>query len=130
MTIDPIILKAAIHRDGKLSPETAADIQIYLVFPNTQNWHIIHSLVIIGNTTLWQAVLRVDENFTQTGRKYRELNEDEIKKAPLKTKRIGDAKLRYKSITAMTEDWSEIPEPETVLKAIEAETKRNRGIIK
>jgi len=110
-TINPIIIKAACHKNGKLTPENAADIQIYLTYPNKQNWDIIHSLLIIGHTTLWQAILRVDKDFTQTGRIYRALHKDE-------------AQGEYAGASKMVNDWPEIPKPELVLKAIEKETGR------
>ena len=114
--INPIIIKAAVHKDSPLTPESAADIQIYLTYPNEQNWHIIAHLHIIGMTTLWQAILKIDENFTQTGRTHRALYPWEEQK-------------KHEGASKMVDDWPEIPEPKIVLKAIEAETKRGREIV-
>lgn len=88
-------LKQAENLYGKLSDSIVDRILNYIENPNFDNWDDIQSLIINRNfTTIWQAVLELDPSFTTQGRSY-DIDDNII------------------------QEWEEIPEPFTVLRAIQ-----------
>lgn len=89
-------LEFADNMLGKLKPEIIKRINKYLKNPTVCGWEDVHCIIINGSgkmTTIWQAVIKVDPFFPNWGRR------TDIKGNVLK-------------------DWDRIPDPETVIEAI------------
>ncbi|QST02193.1 hypothetical protein IMZ31_22330 (plasmid) [Pontibacillus sp. ALD_SL1] len=78
---------------GEFNPNSAKRLQAYLDDPSVERWDDIHSILIDGRKTVWNAMLELDSTFPRTG--------------------------RARDITGrIAEEWERIPEPLEVLRAI------------
>ena len=102
MKTKPLLDKCFNMFGEPLPKEIRKRIKLFLLYPSPDTWDDVHGILINGHTTIWQAVLKAYPGFTKVGRTF-------------------DDKWN------MVKEWSEIPTPTMVMKAIRENFKSNKN---
>lgn len=92
------LFKECTNAFGNIDERIKKRIVRFLNEPTVKNWDNIFSICISGFGTIWQAVVKFDDTFPKTGRRYDENN-------------------------VVVKEWERIPEPWEVLRAIQMKIK-------
>jgi len=97
------LLDQCINMFGQPLPKDIRKrIKLFLSYPSPDTWDDVHGILINGHTTIWQAVVTTFPWFTRVGRTF-------------------DDKWN------LVKEWSEIPTPMMVMKAIKQSFKSNKN---
>ncbi len=98
-----LLLDRCINMFGEPLPKDIRKrIKLFLLYPSPDTWNDVHAILINAHTTTWQALLKVYPGFTKVGRTF-------------------DDKWN------LVKEWSEIPIPMMVMKAIRESFKSNKN---
>ena len=102
MKTKPLLDKCSNMFGEPLTNEIRERIKLFLLYPSPETWDDVHGILINGHTTIWQALLKVYQGFTRVGRTF-------------------DDKWN------LVKEWSEIPTPMMVMKAIRENLRSNKN---